>query len=100
MRVSNYHSDNGILMVDVFHVSCKADKQTQSFSGVCACFQNAEAEHAIQIVMYMARSFMIHTALHWGEDGSDDISLWSFAVNHATWLYNCIPQRGSGTIAL
>ena len=43
----------------------------QSFSGVGAQHQNAEAERSIQTVMYMARSFMIHAALHWGEDGAD-----------------------------
>ena len=70
--------------------------QTQSFSGVGAQHQNDEAEHAIQTVMYMACSFMIHTAINWGEHGSDDIKLWAFAVNHATWLYNRIPQSFSG----
>eukprot|EP00956_Cyclotella_meneghiniana_P034646 scaffold107138_cov38-Cyclotella_meneghiniana.AAC.4 len=50
--------------------------------------------------MYMARLFMIHTALNWGEFGSDDLSLWSFANDHAAWLYNCIPQRTSGLTPL
>ena len=44
----------------------------------------------------MARSFMIHAALNWGEDGSDDLSLWSLALDHASWLYNKIPQRRTG----
>jgi hypothetical protein len=35
---------------------------------------------------------MIHAALNWGGDGSDDITLWSFVVDHAAWLYNRIPQ--------
>ena len=43
---------------------------------------------------------MIHAALHWSEDGSDDITLWSFAVDHAAWLYNRIPQRTSGITPL
>ena len=50
--------------------------------------------------MYMARSFLIHAALHWSEDRSDDISLWSFAVDHAAWLYNRTPQRRSGITPL
>jgi transposase InsO family protein len=53
------------------------EKQTQSFSGVGAQHQNAEAERVIQTVMYMARSFMIHAALNWGKDGSDDLKLWT-----------------------
>ncbi len=37
-----------------FHKQCKEDSQTQSFSGVGAQHQNAEAERSIQMVMYMA----------------------------------------------
>ncbi len=36
----------------------------QSFSGVGAQHQNAEAERSIQMVMYMAGLFMVHVALH------------------------------------
>ena len=43
---------------------------------------------------------MIHSALNWGEHGSDDLSLWSFAVDHAAWLYNRIPQWQSGLTPL
>ena len=43
---------------------------------------------------------MIHSALHWSENGSDDLALWSFAVDHAAWIYNRIPQRGSGITPL
>ena len=48
----------------------------------------------------MARSFMIHSALHWTTHNADDLSLWSFAVDHAAWLYNRIPQRHSGIAPL
>ena len=62
--------------------------------------QNAKAERAIQTVVYMAREFMIHAALNWGEDGSDGIALWSFALDHASYLYTRIPQRESGIAPL
>ena len=96
LRIKHYHSDNGVFTAELFTDACKEDGQTQSFSGVGAQHQNAEAERAIQTVVYMARSFMIHAALNWGEDGSDDVSLWSFALDHASWLYNRVPQRRSG----
>ena len=60
--------------------------------------QTTEAKRAIQTIMYMARSFMIYTALHWTDDNADDLSLWSFAIDHAVWIYNRIPQRGSGIL--
>eukprot|EP00956_Cyclotella_meneghiniana_P020859 scaffold37342_cov71-Cyclotella_meneghiniana.AAC.1 len=100
VAIKHYHGDNGIFTAELFRESCTEEGQTQSFSGVGAQHQNAEAERAIQTVMYMARSFMIHTALNWGEFGSDDLSLWSFAVDHAAWLYNRIPQRTSGLTPL
>jgi hypothetical protein len=96
VSVHHYHSDNGVFTSSLFKEACAEERQSQSFSGVGAQHQNAESEHAIQTVMHMGRSFMIHAALNWGEDGSDDISLWTFAVNHAAWLYNRIPQRFSG----
>ena len=46
--------------------------------------------------MWMARSFMLHVSMHWSERGVDDIALWGFAVKHATWLYNHIPNRYTG----
>ncbi len=46
--------------------------------------------------MYMARTFMVHASLHWTEHGVDDISLWPFAVKHAVWLYNRVPNHESG----
>ena len=96
IAVKHYHSDNGIFTSESFRESCDEENQTQSFSGVGAQHQNAEAERAIQTVTYMARSFMVHTALHWAEDGAAELNLWSFAIDYAAWLYNRIPQRLSG----
>jgi hypothetical protein len=48
----------------------------------------------------MARSFMVHASLHWTDQGSDDISLWPFAVKHAVWLYNRVPNCISGLTPL
>jgi hypothetical protein len=39
---------------------------------------------------------MVHASLHWSEHGVDDISLWPFAVKHAVWLHNRVPNRESG----
>ena len=79
VAVKHYHSDNGVFNAETFTASCEEDGQTQSFSGVGAQHQNGEAERAIMTVVSMAREFMIHAAISWGEDGSDDLSLWPFA---------------------
>ena len=99
-EVKHYHGDNGIFSSEEYRVECLGKAQSQSFSGVGAQHQNARAERAIQSIMYMARSFMVHSSLHWTDRGSDDISLWPFAVKHAVWLYNRVPNRISGLTPL
>ena len=100
VEVSHYHGDNGIFTADTFRNDCSSKNQTQSFSGVGAQHQNSRAERSIQTIMYMARTFMVHTSLHWTENGVDDLSLWSFAVKHAAWLHNRVPNRLSGMTPL
>ena len=100
VAVKHYHSDNGVFKSEYFTQSCSEDGQTQSFSGVGAQHQNGEAERAIQTVVSMSQEFMIHAAINWGEDGSDELSLWPFALDHAAWLYNRIPQQNSGLTPL
>lgn len=91
-----YHSDNGIFDSELFRDDCSSKQQKQSFSGVGAQHQNAHAERDIQTISYWARTMMVHAAIHWPEDGADDICLWAFAVQHAAWLYNRLPNKSLG----
>jgi hypothetical protein len=50
--------------------------------------------------MFMACSFMVHASLHWTDRGLDDILLWPFAVKHALWIYNRVPNCQSGLTPL
>ena len=88
VEVRHLHSDNGVFTAEEFRNDCKEKGQSQSFSGVGAQHQNARAERAIQTIMWMARSFILHIAIRWSERGVNDIGLWAFAVKHAAWLYN------------
>ena len=99
-EIKHLHSDNGVFTADMFRDDCKMKHQSQSFSGVGAKHQNSIAERAIQTIMYMARTFMVHVSLHWCERGVDDLALWGFAVKHAAWLYNRIPNSTSGLTPL
>ena len=80
--MKHYHSDSGVFTSKLPKETCQDDSQTQSFSGVGAKHHNVEAKRAIQTIMNMARSFMIHTALHWSNDNADDLSIWSFAIDY------------------
>ncbi len=81
-----------MVIAEEFWRDCEEKQQSQLFSGVGAQHQNAHAECAIQTIMYMVQTFMVHTSLHWTERGSDDLSLWSFAVKHSVWVYNHVPN--------
>jgi transposase InsO family protein len=91
-----YHSDNGIFASQHYRDDCIDKRQKQTFSGVGAKHQNARAERTIQTISYWARHMMVHTALHWPADGADNIRLWAFAVTHAAWLYNRLPNKSLG----
>jgi len=43
---------------------------------------------------------MVHASLHWTYCGSDDVSLWSFAVKHSVWINNRVPNAWSGLTPL
>ena len=74
--------------------------QLQSFLGMGVQHQNSKAERAMQTIMYMACTFLVHSSLHWMDMGADDISLRPFAVKHAVWLYNLVPNQESGLTPL
>ena len=50
--------------------------------------------------MYMACWFIVHSSVHLTDRGLDDILLWPFAVKHAVWLYNRVPNHFSGLTPL
>ena len=64
--------------------------QIQQFAGVGAHHHNGVAEKAIQAIMSIARTMMLHSATHWPEVSNP--SLWPIAVQFATYLYNKVPD--------
>ncbi len=95
-KVKHYHGNNGIFSAEEYRQECMDKEQSQSFSGIGAQHQNAWAKHAIQTIIYMVYCIMVHSSLHWTDQGWDDISLWPFALKHGVWLYNCVPNHLSG----
>ncbi len=94
------HGNNGIFSAEEYPLEYKEKGQSQFFSRVGAQHQNARAERAVQTIMFMAHSFMVHFSLHWTDQGSDDILLWPFAVKHAVWIYNRVLNCQSGLTPL
>jgi hypothetical protein len=94
VSVDSYHGDNGIFVSREFRLDLDEHEQTISLSGVGAHHQNGVAERQICTIVECARTMLHHSFLHWGT--CFDQSLWPFALNYATWLYNRRPARDSG----
>ena len=93
MLAKHYHSDNSIFQSDLFRNDCVSKNQTQSFSGVGAKYQNVHTERTIQTISYWAWTMMVNVAIFWLSDNADNLRLWAFAISHATWLYNRLPNK-------
>ena len=100
VKIKSYLSDNGVFKSQYFKDHCQKHDQTQEFSGVGAHHQNGVAERNIKTVVRWARTMMIHAALHWPATTKDLLELWPFAMNHAVFLWNNMPAKGSGLAPL
>ena len=90
-----YMSNNGKPFVSRdYEQHLAAFKQIQNFAGVGAHHHNRTAEHAIQMIMSIAQTTMLHTTIHWPEVANR--SLWPMAVDHAVYLYNHVPNELTG----
>ena len=72
-------------------------RQVNRFAGVGAHHHAGYVERAIQTVISIARTMLLHAAIHWPQVA--DPSLWPMAVNHATWLWNRVPTVQTGLSA-
>ena len=89
--VSNYHGDNGVFKTQAFMDDCNKKQQHITFSGTGAHHQNGVAERAIQTVVSWARTLLLHAAIHWPDMA--DLKLWPFALQHAVYLWNILPDQ-------
>ena len=90
-----YMSDNGKPFVSRDYEQHLATfKQIQNFAGVGAHHHNGMAECAIQTIISIVRTMMLHSTIHWPEIA--DTSLWPMAVDHAVYLYNHVPNELTG----
>jgi len=93
--VQSYTADNGTSFTSrgfLAHLSKFA--QTIRHSGPGSHHQNGKAERSIQTIMAIARTMMLHAAIHWPD--VSDPTLWPMAVTHAVWLWNHLPNTETG----
>jgi hypothetical protein len=89
--IEEYHADNAPFAADAFRKDFEACGQRISFSGVGAHHQNGTAERAIKTITSWARTMMLHASLMWPDQS--DLGLWPFALQHAVYLWNHLPDQ-------
>ena len=86
VRIQHYHADNGRFAENLFMNHVKKMKQTISFCGVNAHFQNGVAERRIRELSDGARTSLLHAKDRWPKAIS--VHLWPFAVRHRNEVFN------------
>jgi hypothetical protein len=95
VAVAEYLSDNGSsFTAQAYRQHLETFSQISRFAGVGAHHHNGVAERAIQTVMSIARTMLLHSAVHWPDVA--DAALWPLAVDHAVKLYNLMPNPETG----
>ena len=89
--VRHYHADNGIFAANKWLAHTEASKQSITFCGVGAHFQNGVAEKRIRDLQETARTMMLHATNKWPV--SQSISLWPYALRLANQVNNSTPIR-------
>jgi transposase InsO family protein len=93
--VQKYMSDNGSAFTSKeFSEHLTEFAQVSKLAGVGAHHHNAQAERAIQTIMSISRTMMIHSGIHWPDMAQ--ASLWPMAVARACYLYNHVPNPATG----
>ena len=90
-----YTSDNGKAFTSKDYTEHLSHfHQITKLAGVGAHHQNAIAERSIRTIMSIARTMMMHAAIHWPDMAQ--ASLWPMAVSHACFLWNHVPNPNTG----
>jgi transposase InsO family protein len=93
--VQSFLTDNGSAFTSKEFTSQLAKfEQVIRFAGTGAHHHNAIAERNIQTIMAIARTMMLHSAIHWPDVA--DACLWPMAVQHAVFLHNHMPNQQAG----
>ena len=97
--IKGYHTGNGIFNSSEFMEELLKKQQKIIFSEAGASHQNGEAERAINTVVTMSRTMLMHAALRCPED-TLSTDLWPMAMDYAVWVYNRTPDIQSGLSAI
>ena len=89
VKILHYHADNGRFADNVFIADCNAQRQSLSYCGVNAHFQNGIAERRIRDLQEQTRTCMLYAMNKWKR--MILICLW---LRHANDVANSTPRKG------
>ena len=92
VKVVHYHADNGRFTDNAFIADCNAQRQSLSYCGVNAHFQNGIAERRIRDLQEQTRTSMLYAMNKWKR--MILICLWPYAMRHANDVSNSTPRKG------
>jgi hypothetical protein len=96
VSIKHYHAENGIFADNKFRAAVATSRQTLSFCGVNAHFQNGCAERRIRELQDSARTMLIHANRRWNT--AIDSHLWPYALRYACDTYNHAPLKRNGHV--
>jgi hypothetical protein len=100
IQIKSYLADNVPFGTDAFLRNIESNNQTIEFSGVGAHHQNGVAERSIQTVTQWARAMLLHSVIMWPDQAPFALELWPFAMEHAVYLWNNLPNQASNMAPL
>ena len=86
VNIRHYHADNGRFADNAFLADIKGERQTISYCGANAHFQNGRAEKRIRDLMDQARTQLIHARHRW--PNAIEVNLWPNAMRYAMQIMN------------
>ena len=92
-QIKHYHADNGIFADNLFRKAVAEGKQTLSFCGVNAHWQNRVAERRIRELQDNAITMLIHANKRWPQ--AITANLWLYALRMANDVLNSSPRLKS-----
>ena len=94
-----YLSDNhGAFTSHEYTKKLKEFEQVTKFAAAGSHHHNGTAERNIRTIISIARTMMMHSAMHWYK--MSDVELWPMAVKHAVHVFNRVPCVESGICPL
>ena len=97
VAVKHYHADNGRFADHGFINHVTANRQSISYCGVNAHFQNGMAEKRIRDLQDQATTMLMHAESKWPDVIT--ANLWPYALREANESLNSTPNKMTGKIA-